>query len=92
MMNSSIYHYLKIRGDAGNIAETAIDAAESGDVDLVTVYTDVYEMRIQLEKMRKPVGSRDSPARSCKDLHHGHPQLKDGNTHIVSLLCSTNAY
>ena len=66
-----------MRGDA--IAEAAIDAAESGDLDLVTVYTDVYDMRIQLEKMRKPIGTRDSPARSCKDLHHGHPQLKDGN-------------
>jgi len=65
-----------MRGDA--IAEAAIDAAESGDLDLVTVYTDVYDMRIQLEKMRKPIGTRDSPARSCKDLHHGHPQLKDG--------------
>ena len=39
-------------------------------------------MRIQLEKMRKPVGTRDSPARSCKDLHHGHPQLKDGKNEI----------
>ena len=73
-----------MRGDA--IAEAAIDAAESGDLDLVTVYTDVYDMRIQLEKMRKPIGSRDSPARSCKDLHHGHPQLKDGNyTHYKPL-------
>merc|ERR1711922_40920 len=32
-----------MRGDA--IAEAAIDAAESGDLDLVTVYTDVYDMR-----------------------------------------------
>ena len=42
-------------------------------------------MRIQLEKMRKPVGTRDSPARSCKDLHHGHPQLKDGKDSIKKL-------
>ena len=48
------------------------------DVDLVTVYTDVYNMRIELEKMKKPIGTRDSPARSCKDLLFGHPQLKDG--------------
>ena len=67
---------MQMRGDA--IAEAAIDAAQSGDLDLATVYTDVYDMRIQLEKMRKPIGTRDSPARSCKDLHHGHPQLKDG--------------
>ena len=54
---------------------------ELDDVDLVTVYTDVYNMRIKLERMKKPIGTRDSPARSCKDLHHGHPQLKDGSTY-----------
>ena len=86
---------MQMRGDA--IAEAAIDAAQSGDLDLATVYTDVYDMRIQLEKMRKPIGTRDSPARSCKDLHHGHPQLKDGensyqffhelNTFLAMLNC-----
>ena len=76
-INIGLIHFTQIRGDA--IAEAAIDAAESGDLDLATVYTDVYDMRIQLEKMRKPIGTRDSPARSCKDLHHGHQQLKNGN-------------
>jgi len=47
-------------------------------VDLITVYTDVYNMRIELEKMKKPIGTKNSPARSCKDLFFGHPQLKDG--------------
>jgi hypothetical protein len=50
------------------------------DVDLVTVYTDVYNMRIELEKMRKPIGTRDSPARSCKDLSQGHSKLEDGKS------------
>ena len=47
-------------------------------MDLITVYTDVYNMRIELEKMKKPIGTKNSPARSCKDLFFGHPQLKDG--------------
>jgi len=47
-------------------------------VDLMTVYTDIYNMRIELEKMKKPVGSRSSPARTCQDLHYGHPLVKDG--------------
>lgn len=63
----------EIRGDLGSQMKDELD-----DVDLVTVYTDVYNMRIKLERMKKPIGTRDSPARSCKDLHHGHPQLKDG--------------
>ena len=66
-----------------NLAKSFISGTRSRprqeeDVDLVTVYTDVYNMRIELEKMKKPIGTRDSPARSCKDLLFGHPQLKDG--------------
>jgi collagen type V/XI/XXIV/XXVII alpha len=47
-------------------------------VDLITVYTDIYNMRIELEKIKKPIGTRNSPARTCQDLHYGHPQMKDG--------------
>lgn len=47
-------------------------------MDLVTVYTDIYNMRIELEKIKKPIGTRNSPARTCQDLHYGHPQIKDG--------------
>ncbi len=64
----------EIRGDQG----TRTRPQQEEDVDLLTVYTDVYNMRIELEKMKKPIGTRDSPARSCKDLSQGHPQLKDG--------------
>jgi len=35
-------------------------------------------MRIELEKIKKPIGTRESPARTCQDLHYGHPQMKDG--------------
>ena len=73
----------QIRGDLGNRGQFK---DELEDVDLVTVYTDVYNMRIKLERMKKPIGTRDSPARSCKDLHHGHPQLKDGKLqHTMNL-------
>lgn len=47
-------------------------------MDLITVYTDIYNMRIELEKIKKPIGTRNSPARTCQDLHYGHPQMKDG--------------
>ena len=64
----------EVRGDQG----TRSRLSEEEDLDLITVYTDVYNMRIELEKMKKPIGTKDSPARSCKDLFFGHPQLKDG--------------
>ena len=66
----------EVRGDQGSRSPTR--DREEEDVDLITVYTDVYNMRIELEKMKKPIGTKDSPARSCKDLFFGHPQLKDG--------------
>jgi collagen type V/XI/XXIV/XXVII alpha len=64
----------EIRGDIGARSRPRQDE----DVDLITVYTDVYNMRIELEKMRKPIGTKDSPARSCKDLSNGHSKLEDG--------------
>jgi len=68
----------EIRGDIDTAKINAGQLYQEEDVDLITVYTDIYNMRIELEKMKKPIGTRDSPARSCKDLFHGHPQLKDG--------------
>merc|ERR1719260_471620 len=66
----------EIRGDHGG-GQRARPQQDS-DVDLVTVYTDIYNMRIELEKIKKPIGTRNSPARTCQDLHYGHPQIKDG--------------
>merc|ERR1719187_3133155 len=63
------------RGDASS--ERSRPQKDS-DVDLITVYTDIYNMRIELEKIKKPIGTRESPARTCQDLHYGHPQMKDG--------------
>merc|ERR1711872_533171 len=37
-----------------------------------------YNIKIELEKMKKPLGTRNSPARTCQDLHYGHPQMPDG--------------
>ena len=63
----------EVRGDA--ISERP---KQDSDVDLITVYTDIYNMRIELEKIKKPTGTRSNPARTCQDLHYGHPQIKDG--------------
>ena len=42
------------------------------------MYSSIYSMRQELERMRKPVGTRENPVRTCKDLHYGHPQFTDG--------------
>lgn len=47
------------------------------------IYSSLYTMREDLERMRKPYGSRDNPARTCKDLFFGHPSTKDGISAIL---------
>lgn len=42
------------------------------------MYSSIYSMRQELDRMRKPLGSQDSPSRSCRDLWLGHPQFENG--------------
>lgn len=35
-------------------------------------------MRLELEHERKPLGGRENPAKTCKDLYYAHPYLEDG--------------
>jgi hypothetical protein len=42
------------------------------------MYSSIYTMRQDLDRIRKPVGTREHPVRTCKDLFYGHPQFKDG--------------
>lgn len=35
-------------------------------------------MRQDLERIKKPIGSRENPVRTCKDLFYGHPKFEDG--------------
>lgn len=39
------------------------------------MYSVIYSMRQDLERQRKPVGTRENPARSCRDLHIGYPNF-----------------
>lgn len=42
------------------------------------MYSSIYSMRQELDRIRKPVGTRDNPARTCKDLWFGHQQFENG--------------
>jgi len=42
------------------------------------IYSSVYSMRQDLERIKKPQGTKDNPVRTCRDLYFGHPTLKDG--------------
>lgn len=51
---------------------------EDGGPKFLDMYSSIYAMRQELDRVRKPVGSRDNPARTCRDLYYGHSQYKDG--------------
>lgn len=48
------------------------------DTKLLDMYTSIFTMRQEIEKIKKPAGTRENPVRTCKDLFYGHPQFKDG--------------
>ena len=81
----------EVRGDNSD-GEVKSRPQKDSDVDLITVYTDIYNMRIELEKIKKPIGTRESPARTCQDLHYGHPQMKDGESITFQKVIQANKF
>lgn len=61
------------KGDEG-----VMDGDAELTVKLGEIYSDIYNMRVELERVRKPLGTRDNPVRTCRDLFYGHPHFKDG--------------
>ncbi|XP_063059554.1 collagen alpha-3(V) chain-like [Engraulis encrasicolus] len=54
-------------------------AGEGGDgQDMEEVFASLSSMRVEVEGLRTPMGTFDSPARTCKELWFCHPDLKDG--------------
>lgn len=42
------------------------------------VFASLNSMKTEIELMRRPLGTYESPARTCKELMMCHPDLKDG--------------
>lgn len=43
------------------------------------IFGSLNSLRQEIETMRFPLGTQDSPARTCQDLNLSQPDLKDGN-------------
>lgn len=64
------------KGEKGTLDEDAELTAK-----LAEIYSDIYNMRVELERVKKPLGSRENPVRTCRDLFYGHPHFKDGRSY-----------
>ncbi|PIO39727.1 hypothetical protein AB205_0046470 [Aquarana catesbeiana] len=56
---------------------------DDGEIDYMAdgmeeIYATLGSLKTEIEQMRWPVGTKDSPARTCKELQMCHPNYKDG--------------
>uniref|UniRef100_A0A3P9NIR5 Collagen, type XI, alpha 2 n=1 Tax=Poecilia reticulata TaxID=8081 RepID=A0A3P9NIR5_POERE len=49
-----------------------------GSEGMEEIFGSLNSLRQEIETMRFPLGTQDSPARTCQDLHLSQPELKDG--------------
>ncbi|KAJ8273741.1 hypothetical protein GJAV_G00105020 [Gymnothorax javanicus] len=72
--------------DASRIeSETELPASDAAGVEFLTgsegmeeIFGSLNSLRQEIETMRYPTGTRDSPARTCQDLKLSQPSYEDG--------------
>lgn len=52
-----------------------------GSEGMEEIFGSLDSLRQEIETMRFPLGTQESPARTCQDLHLSQPDLKDGTEH-----------
>lgn len=77
-----LIHLTSFRADYEdeNLSKKRNQEEETEDMNMkfLDMYSTIYSMRQELEQVRKPSGTKENPARTCRDLYYGHPHLKDG--------------
>uniref|UniRef100_A0A8C2CS21 Collagen, type XI, alpha 2 n=1 Tax=Cyprinus carpio TaxID=7962 RepID=A0A8C2CS21_CYPCA len=77
------------------LSESDAEAADGTGAEFLTrnegmeeIFGSLNSLRQDIESMRFPLGTQESPARTCQDLHLSQPDLKDG-TIVMNLLSFT---
>lgn len=52
-----------------------------GSEGMEEIFGSLDSLRQEIETMRFPLGTQESPARTCQDLHLSQPDLQDGTEH-----------
>uniref|UniRef100_A0A674PK38 Collagen, type XI, alpha 2 n=1 Tax=Takifugu rubripes TaxID=31033 RepID=A0A674PK38_TAKRU len=64
-----------------------------GSEGMEEIFGSLNSLRQEIETMRFPLGTQDSPGRTCQDLHLSQPELKDGEYWIdPNQGCSRDAF
>uniref|UniRef100_A0AAR2K7Q3 Fibrillar collagen NC1 domain-containing protein n=1 Tax=Pygocentrus nattereri TaxID=42514 RepID=A0AAR2K7Q3_PYGNA len=50
----------------------------TGNEGMEEIFGSLNSLRLEIEAMRFPLGTKESPARTCQDLHLSQPDYKDG--------------
>lgn len=66
--------------------------APGSPAGLEEIFGSLDSLREELEHMRRPTGTQDSPARTCQDLRLCHPELPDGQCQALETDASATAW
>ena len=69
------------QGDDPNKKARTTDA-KPDDEKPETAFEALEEIQQALQAIRKPTGTQEAPARTCKDLALAHPELQSGKSRI----------
>lgn len=62
-----------------------------GSEGMEEIFGSLNSLRQEIDNMRFPLGTQDSPARTCQDLHLSQPHLKDGKEFRDRPACMSDA-
>jgi len=66
--------------EEGEDGDGAAAAGAPGDYadGVEEIFGSLNSLKQEIEGLRRPMGTRDNPARTCQDLQLSHPGLRDG--------------